>query len=166
MGAGKSQRTERLAGRGPRPQRELRPPLALGIASVTHWNRVFERVASVVGMNESERVRDAFEGEWQRLDEEERQRKFANHTLVELQKRYAALTSVDRQFLEPLLADWVLGDDNGKQFDAEGLINHFHIVAALPALRTASESLAKATDTPNVYRREKLQRLIKSLESA
>jgi hypothetical protein len=127
---------------------------------------VFERFAGVVAVNDAERVRDAFEGEWQRLDEEERRWKLADHTLVELQKQYATLASVDRQFLEPLLADWVLSDNNRKQFDAEGLIRHFHIVSALPALRTAYESLAGAIDAPRVGRREKLQRLIESLESA
>jgi hypothetical protein len=144
-------------------QPEQRPRLAL--ASVTHWNRVFERFAGVVAMNDAERVRDAFEGEWQRLDEEGSRRRLPNHALLELQKQYATLASTNRQFLEPLLADWVLSDSNRKQFDAEGLIRHFHIVSALPALRTAFESLARATDAPSVGRREMLQRLIGSLES-
>jgi hypothetical protein len=115
-------------------------------------------------MTDSEGVLRTFEADWERLDQEERNLRLANHTLIELQKIYAALSSDQRQVVDSILGDWVLSDNERRQFDGESLIDHFHITAALPALRSAVGSTVDATDAPTAYRREKLQRLIEALD--
>jgi len=113
----------------------------------------------------SEGVRRAFDAAWERLDQEERDLKLANHTLIKLQKIYAELSPDERRVVDSVLGEWVLSNDERKRFDAESLINHFRITAAVPALRSAASSTIGATDAPTAYRREKLQRLIEALDA-
>lgn len=116
-------------------------------------------------MIEHSAVQKAFEADWMRLDDEERTTKVGNHRLVELQKIYTELSLDERQAVDLLLATRVVGDDTRKQFDAEGIINHFGIRSTLPTLYSERYAISSARDAPNVYRREKLDRLIERLES-
>ncbi|MGH9169524.1 MAG: hypothetical protein ACRD0Z_01395 [Acidimicrobiales bacterium] len=109
-------------------------------------------------------TREDVEMLWQRFDQEERDWKLANHTLVEFEKVYQALAAEDRVVVDELLAEWMESDNSRKQFDAEGLARHFRIRSLLPAVQSQLMKISGAVDAPTVGRRKMLQELVARLD--
>jgi hypothetical protein len=65
--------------------------------------------------------------------------------------------------VDEALADWVVGGDDRRVFDALALIQQFEIRSALPALERRAESLAGATEGPRKHEREKIERIAREL---
>ena len=79
--------------------------------------------------------RDKFERLWERLDAEALAAKQSQEATVRLTSFYAGLDEGDRAVVNAAIAEWVVGDDNRRRFDALALIQEFEIRSAVPALR-------------------------------
>jgi hypothetical protein len=107
--------------------------------------------------------RAEFESLWDRLDAEALASKQSQDATVRLTSFYGELDEPDRAVVDEALADWVVGGDDRRVFDALVLIRQFEIRSALPALERRAESLAGATEGPPKHEREKIERIVREL---
>jgi hypothetical protein len=70
--------------------------------------------------------------------------KESQYVVIELSRRYAALSPEDKLAVDELLAEWVLSDDACLQFDALALISEHNIRSAIPSLRELAARLEQS----------------------
>jgi uncharacterized protein HemX len=80
--------------------------------------------------------------------------------ILELSRRYAALSAEEKQAVDGLLAEWVLADDPNLRFDAIALIADHNVRSAVPSLRALAHRLEDRTDPSAPYEWAKVNRLL------
>jgi hypothetical protein len=112
-------------------------------------------------------TRAGFESLWERLNSEALAAKDSNRAWRELTTFYEPLDGGDREVVDQVLAEWLLGDDTMRRDDAEFLIRRFETRSALPALRLAMKPIASAVGPSMAFvRRKQLEEIIERLEQA
>lgn len=77
---------------------------------------------------------------------------------------YQKFDAEERSMANQVLIEWALSDSEKVRFDALVLINDFHIVSAIPALRELAIRL-ESTNTPGApYELKKVERIIRNLD--
>jgi len=102
---------------------------------------------------------------WERIDNEALEAKSSPEATARLVNFYRGLDDADRAVVEDAAADWVVGDDERRRFDALALIREFEIRSALPALRARLDALPADGTGPDAAERAKLGELVKAIGS-
>ena len=105
-------------------------------------------------------VRQKWEEIHSQVDSTAKQSKNSPSATIELSRRYSQLAPEERAEINALLADWVLGDDETKRFDALALIQDHRITAVVPALRQLCETLEDSPDPGAPYEWAKVNRVL------
>jgi hypothetical protein len=103
--------------------------------------------------------RDKFERLWERLDAEALAAKQSQEATVRLTALYRSLDEGDREVVNAAIAEWVVGDDNRRRFDALALVREFEIRSAVSALQQRLRVLAGVADASAADERDRIERI-------
>jgi hypothetical protein len=101
----------------------------------------------------------------QTADSEARSLKDPYVVLDRLHQLYVKFDGHEREMANNILSEWVLSEDAGLRFDAQALIDDFHIATAIPALQSLATRLSKDTAPGAPYELKKVNRIVERLNS-
>ena len=95
-----------------------------------------------------ESVQEWLEAAWVRIDADARASKNSPRAVSDLIQLFGTIGPGDRLDADDVLIQWATSSDTARQFDALALIDHFKVVAALPAVRDPLDDSRRLTVRP------------------
>ena len=102
--------------------------------------------------------------EWEAIQARWNESRFPD--LMELIESYKKLDEEERKVADEIVAEWAVSEDDRSRYDANLLIQEFHITSALPALRELEKRLIGVPGPVAADELEDIRRLISELSTA